>query len=143
MYDGIEAFGGIHGLGAVASFYFIILFVAGNFILLNVFLAIAVDNLSTDEDEEEGAEEAAEEPAEANGEAVEGAEEKLDADGFPVMMDNDVAIQMQADVDKKDEEPQEEVKEEAPVDAPDPDDMNAVDPIPEGASFFIFKQHNP
>ncbi len=34
-----------------------ILFVAGNFILLNVFLAIAVDNLSTGDDEEGGGEE--------------------------------------------------------------------------------------
>ena len=46
MYDGIEAYGGIKGMGAIAALYFIILFVAGNFILLNVFLAIAVDNLA-------------------------------------------------------------------------------------------------
>jgi hypothetical protein len=45
---------GIKGLGAIASIYFVILFVAGNFILLNVFLAIAVDNLSTGDEEEEG-----------------------------------------------------------------------------------------
>ena len=45
--------------------YFIILFVTGNFILLNVFLAIAVDNLST-EDEEEVVEEA-EQPPPVNG----------------------------------------------------------------------------
>ena len=63
MYDGIQAYGGIKGLGAVALIYFLFLFIAGNFILLNVFLAIAVDNLSTDGDEEEGGgeEEAAEE----------------------------------------------------------------------------------
>ena len=54
MYDGIQAYGGIKGLGAVALIYFLFLFIAGNFILLNVFLAIAVDNLSTDGDEEEG-----------------------------------------------------------------------------------------
>ena len=53
MYDGIQAYGGIKGLGAVALIYFLFLFIAGNFILLNVFLAIAVDNLSTGEDEEE------------------------------------------------------------------------------------------
>merc|ERR1712227_95706 len=41
MYDGIQAYGGIKGLGAIAAMYFIILFVTGNFILLNVFLAIA------------------------------------------------------------------------------------------------------
>jgi hypothetical protein len=39
-------------LGLVASLYFIILFIFGNYILLNVFLAIAVDSLA-DEDEEE------------------------------------------------------------------------------------------
>ncbi len=33
-------------LGMVVSVYFIILFVFGNYILLNVFLAIAVDNLA-------------------------------------------------------------------------------------------------
>ena len=49
MYDGIQAYGGIKGLGAIAAMYFIILFVTGNFILLNVFLAIAVDNLSDPE----------------------------------------------------------------------------------------------
>merc|ERR1719244_632252 len=53
MYDGIQAYGGIKGLGSVALIYFLFLFIAGNFILLNVFLAIAVDNLSTDGDEEE------------------------------------------------------------------------------------------
>jgi hypothetical protein len=44
----------VQGLGSFASTYFLILFICGNFILLNVFLAIAVDNLSTDGDEEEG-----------------------------------------------------------------------------------------
>merc|ERR1719402_552233 len=48
MYDGIQAYVGSKSLGAAAALYFIILFVLGNFILLNVFLAIAVDNLSTD-----------------------------------------------------------------------------------------------
>ena len=44
-------------MGSIASIYFLILFICGNFILLNVFLAIAVDNLSTDGDDEEGGEE--------------------------------------------------------------------------------------
>ncbi|XP_033105567.1 voltage-dependent L-type calcium channel subunit alpha-1D-like [Anneissia japonica] len=46
MYDGIEAYGGIHSIGILASTYFIVLFICGNYILLNVFLAIAVDNLA-------------------------------------------------------------------------------------------------
>ena len=40
-------------IGSIFSLYFIILFICGNYILLNVFLAIAVDNLSTGEDEDE------------------------------------------------------------------------------------------
>lgn len=46
MYDGIRAYGGVASLGILACIYFIILFICGNYILLNVFLAIAVDNLA-------------------------------------------------------------------------------------------------
>lgn len=46
MYDGIQAYDGVGLKGALASIYFIILFICGNYILLNVFLAIAVDNLA-------------------------------------------------------------------------------------------------
>lgn len=46
MYDGIRAYGGVKSLGVLACIYFIILFICGNYILLNVFLAIAVDNLA-------------------------------------------------------------------------------------------------
>ena len=58
MYDGIQAFGGVKSVGLISCSYFIILFICGNYILLNVFLAIAVDNLADadalDEDKEEG-----------------------------------------------------------------------------------------
>ena len=59
MYTGIQAYGGIKNLlGSVPVLYFVILFIIGNYILLNVFLAIAVDNLAdaqdlTDKDIEE------------------------------------------------------------------------------------------
>uniref|UniRef100_A0A8B9RKV5 Calcium channel, voltage-dependent, L type, alpha 1S subunit, b n=1 Tax=Astyanax mexicanus TaxID=7994 RepID=A0A8B9RKV5_ASTMX len=46
MYNGIMAHGGPQSPGILVSIYFIILYVVGNFILLNVFLAIAVDNLT-------------------------------------------------------------------------------------------------
>lgn len=46
MYDGIQAYGGVASMGILACIYFIILFICGNYILLNVFLAIAVDNLA-------------------------------------------------------------------------------------------------
>ncbi len=67
MYDGIQAFGGVKSIGIVFSLYFIILFICGNYILLNVFLAIAVDNLADAdalEDDEGGKE------GEEGGEAV-------------------------------------------------------------------------
>lgn len=76
MYDGIQAYGGIkvkptplfifnnflsyfillQSPGALVSIYFIFLFICGNYILLNVFLAIAVDNLSDPETVEDEAE---------------------------------------------------------------------------------------
>uniref|UniRef100_A0A3P8WMC0 Voltage-dependent L-type calcium channel subunit alpha n=1 Tax=Cynoglossus semilaevis TaxID=244447 RepID=A0A3P8WMC0_CYNSE len=45
MYDGIMAYGGPVFPGMIVCIYFVILFICGN-ILLNVFLAIAVDNLA-------------------------------------------------------------------------------------------------
>merc|ERR1719427_1177307 len=46
MYNGIYSNGGANSKGLLLSIYFICLFVGGNYILLNVFLAIAVDNLA-------------------------------------------------------------------------------------------------
>ena len=46
MYNGIASFGGVGSIGVLVSVYFIVLFICGNYILLNVFLAIAVDNLA-------------------------------------------------------------------------------------------------
>ncbi|XP_050553677.1 voltage-dependent calcium channel type A subunit alpha-1 isoform X4 [Spodoptera frugiperda] len=45
MYDGIQSQGGIQR-GMIYSLYFVILVLFGNYTLLNVFLAIAVDNLA-------------------------------------------------------------------------------------------------
>merc|ERR1739838_1248582 len=46
MYDGIRARGGVEGGGMIYCAYFILLVLFGNYTLLNVFLAIAVDNLA-------------------------------------------------------------------------------------------------
>uniref|UniRef100_A0A087YI18 Voltage-dependent N-type calcium channel subunit alpha n=1 Tax=Poecilia formosa TaxID=48698 RepID=A0A087YI18_POEFO len=60
MYHGIESHGGVHR-GMFSSIYFIVLTLFGNYTLLNVFLAIAVDNLANaqeltkDEEEQEEA----------------------------------------------------------------------------------------
>ncbi|KAG8173687.1 hypothetical protein JTE90_011509, partial [Oedothorax gibbosus] len=79
MYDGIRAYNGISSYGALSCIYFIILFICGNYILLNVFLAIAVDNLADadslsgvekEEEEEEGAVVAEEEGAKGSQEEM-------------------------------------------------------------------------
>ncbi|XP_046973963.1 muscle calcium channel subunit alpha-1-like isoform X14 [Vanessa cardui] len=74
MYEGIKAYGGVGTFGILACIYFIILFICGNYILLNVFLAIAVDNLADAEsltniekEEGQGAEEKEEDPGEVEG----------------------------------------------------------------------------
>nr|XP_058951235.1 voltage-dependent N-type calcium channel subunit alpha-1B-like isoform X1 [Pocillopora verrucosa]XP_058951236.1 voltage-dependent N-type calcium channel subunit alpha-1B-like isoform X1 [Pocillopora verrucosa]XP_058951237.1 voltage-dependent N-type calcium channel subunit alpha-1B-like isoform X1 [Pocillopora verrucosa]XP_058951238.1 voltage-dependent N-type calcium channel subunit alpha-1B-like isoform X1 [Pocillopora verrucosa] len=47
MYSGVKAHGGPHeASGIAASLYFVLLVILGNYTLLNVFLAIAVDNLA-------------------------------------------------------------------------------------------------
>uniref|UniRef100_A0A672LPC8 Voltage-dependent L-type calcium channel subunit alpha n=1 Tax=Sinocyclocheilus grahami TaxID=75366 RepID=A0A672LPC8_SINGR len=63
MYNGIMAHGGPQSPGILVSIYFIILYVCGNFILLNVFLAIAVDNLAEAESLTAAQKEKAEEKA--------------------------------------------------------------------------------
>lgn len=84
MYDGIRAYGGVSSYGVLACVYFIILFICGNYILLNVFLAIAVDNLADADSlsgvEKEGEEEEEEAPAVEGDEGGEerGSREELD-----------------------------------------------------------------
>lgn len=67
MYKAIESQGGIHHGGMIYSVYFIILVLFGNYTLLNVFLAIAVDNLANAQEltaaEEEEAQDAKKESA--------------------------------------------------------------------------------
>ena len=70
-YDGILAYGGTNPMSLIMSVYYIILFIFGNYILLNVFLAIAVDSLAGGEEEEvekDAGEEAVPEEEEAEAE---------------------------------------------------------------------------
>ncbi|OAF66841.1 Mitochondrial folate transporter/carrier, partial [Intoshia linei] len=46
MYNGVRSQGGIESGGTIYSLYFVVLVIVGNYTLLNVFLAIAVDNLA-------------------------------------------------------------------------------------------------
>ncbi|XP_038149949.1 voltage-dependent L-type calcium channel subunit alpha-1D isoform X2 [Cyprinodon tularosa] len=157
MYDGIMAYGGPASSGMVVCIYFIILFICGNYILLNVFLAIAVDNLAdaeslnTAQKEEEEAKKrknsAKDINTEKRNEITEDGETKMPTEA---LLEGD--------------------KESYPaVDSPggdeDDDDNNGnlpeasaglrsqrlseltmkekTPPIPEGSAFFIFSSTNP
>uniref|UniRef100_A0A1B6BZP2 Voltage-dependent L-type calcium channel subunit alpha n=1 Tax=Clastoptera arizonana TaxID=38151 RepID=A0A1B6BZP2_9HEMI len=82
MYDGIKAYklgDPPSPYGILACIYFIILFICGNYILLNVFLAIAVDNLADAESltaiEKEAEEEAEKQQKSHSGSPVDQLEE--------------------------------------------------------------------
>ena len=101
MYLGIRAHGGVKSMGIMYSIYFVILFICGNYILLNVFLAIAVDNLADadslndDKDKEDQANKEAELQAQANAKpAEEGGEgaNKETAEATPLTPDGGVTF---------------------------------------------------
>ncbi|XP_039652523.1 calcium channel, voltage-dependent, L type, alpha 1D subunit, a isoform X18 [Perca fluviatilis] len=122
MYDGIMAYGGPSSSGMIVCFYFIILFICGNYILLNVFLAIAVDNLAdaeslnTDEgdkkgDKKEDEKDDKDEEEEIDDTAAEEEDPEVPSGPRPVI----------SDLIKKEK----------------------ITPIPEGSAFFIFSTTNP
>ncbi|KAM4695957.1 LOW QUALITY PROTEIN: voltage-dependent L-type calcium channel subunit alpha-1F [Rhinophrynus dorsalis] len=131
MYDGIMAYGGPFFPGMLVCVYFIILFICGNYILLNVFLAIAVDNL-------------------ADGDNINSKDSK-DSKKSEKKDENSVKIPCE-------EENEEEEKSDATEDEEDEDGSlqdshldklaefapkEKVLPIPEGSSFFILSNTNP
>lgn len=83
MYHGIDALGGHNGGGMVYSLYFIILMLFGNYTLLNVFLAIAVDNLANAQELTAAEEEQAEENKEKQALELEKEMEALQMEGAP------------------------------------------------------------
>ncbi|XP_014884225.1 calcium channel, voltage-dependent, L type, alpha 1D subunit, a isoform X10 [Poecilia latipinna] len=123
MYDGIQAYGGPSSSGMVVCFYFIILFICGNYILLNVFLAIAVDNLADAES--------------LNTDEGDKKEDKKDDE-------KDEKEEEEEDIDENggDEEDPEVPSGPRPVIA-DLVKKEKIIPIPEGSAFFIFSNTNP
>lgn len=114
MYLGIKASGGV-GKGMITpTLYFVVVFTLGNYILLNVFLAIAVDGLEAEPEVE--ADTGGSEPPDS------GAESGGDGKGGKGGGDEEAGP------------PEEEARQ--------PGDMSA-EPIPEGSSFFILSQTNP
>ncbi|XP_035015696.2 voltage-dependent L-type calcium channel subunit alpha-1D isoform X1 [Hippoglossus stenolepis] len=158
MYDGIMAYGGPSSSGMVVCIYFIILFICGNYILLNVFLAIAVDNLAdaeslnTAQKEEEEAKKrknSAKDTSTDNNrveitEASDG-ETKMPADAM-LEEDKELYPAIDSPVCNVDHD-NEELPEVAP--GPRPQRLSELTikektpPIPEGSAFFIFSSKNP
>ncbi|XP_067320282.1 voltage-dependent L-type calcium channel subunit alpha-1F isoform X1 [Anolis sagrei] len=146
MYDGIMAYGGPYFPGMLVCVYFIILFICGNYILLNVFLAIAVDNLAdgdninTSKNKEAPAEgeqsneteekdvklECEEEEEEENEEAEEGSEEAGEEEEEEGEGEGDQQSLAESHLDKVEDTPKEKVM-----------------PIPDGSSFFCLSKTNP
>uniref|UniRef100_A0A8C7H3Z1 Voltage-dependent L-type calcium channel subunit alpha n=1 Tax=Oncorhynchus kisutch TaxID=8019 RepID=A0A8C7H3Z1_ONCKI len=119
MYDGIMAYGGPSSSGMIVSFYFIILFICGNYILLNVFLAIAVDNLGD---------------AESLNAPREKKEEKKE-DLVPVEEEEENAAAVE------EEEPEVPAGPRPPIS--ELVKKEKITPIPDGSAFFIFSKTNP
>ncbi|TGZ67466.1 hypothetical protein CRM22_004775 [Opisthorchis felineus] len=83
MYNGINSYSK-GSVGMLVCLYYVILFICGNYILLNVFLAIAVDNLADTGSGEEKKEEAGEEKPE-------GEEDKIESDANKSAVSADLA----------------------------------------------------
>nr|XP_048277225.1 voltage-dependent L-type calcium channel subunit alpha-1D isoform X3 [Myodes glareolus] len=164
MYDGIMAYGGPSSSGMIVCIYFIILFICGNYILLNVFLAIAVDNLADAESLNTAQKEEAEEKERkkiARKESLENKKNNKPEVNQIANSDNKVTIDdYQEETEDKDpyppcdvpvgEEEEEEEEDEPEVPAgPRPRRISELNmkekiaPIPEGSAFFILSKTNP
>ncbi|XP_066212111.1 voltage-dependent L-type calcium channel subunit alpha-1F isoform X4 [Saccopteryx leptura] len=149
MYDGIMAYGGPFFPGMLVCVYFIILFICGNYILLNVFLAIAVDNLASGDAgtaKDKGREKSTEgKPLQENGALVPGGEnEKEEGEK------NEGAGMEEEEEEEEDEEEEEEEDEEEEKGGTGRVELlqevvpkEKVVPIPEGSAFFCLSQTNP
>uniref|UniRef100_A0A8C6NPN2 Voltage-dependent L-type calcium channel subunit alpha n=1 Tax=Nothobranchius furzeri TaxID=105023 RepID=A0A8C6NPN2_NOTFU len=167
MYNGIMAYGGPVIPGILVAIYFIILFVCGNYILLNVFLAIAVDNLAEAESLTSAQKEKAEEkirkklskmPEKTDEEreriAKKLAEQRAKMEGMPTTAKLKID-EFESNVNEvKDPFPpadfpgdDEEEEPEIPI-SPRPRPMADLQlkeeavPLPEASSFFIFGPQN-
>ncbi|XP_053174297.1 voltage-dependent L-type calcium channel subunit alpha-1D isoform X5 [Scomber japonicus] len=156
MYDGIMAYGGPASSGMVVCIYFIILFICGNYILLNVFLAIAVDNLAdaeslnTAQKEEEEAKKRKNSTKETSTDKkrveiidARDGETKVPAEGL-LEEDKDLYPSINSTGCNNDNDDLPEVPP-----GPRPQRLSELTmkekrpPIPEGSAFFIFSSTNP
>ncbi|XP_063831099.1 voltage-dependent calcium channel type A subunit alpha-1 isoform X2 [Ostrinia nubilalis] len=132
MYDGIKSQGGIQR-GMLYSLYFVILVLFGNYTLLNVFLAIAVDNLANAQELTAAEEEQVEEDKEKQQQELEKEMGALHAvDGTPPRVD--LSPSSPASRKKKKEEAKKEDEEEIP---------DGPKPMLPYSSMFILSPTNP
>ncbi|XP_072402632.1 muscle calcium channel subunit alpha-1 isoform X5 [Diabrotica undecimpunctata] len=168
MYEGIQAYGGVESPGVLSCIYFIILFICGNYILLNVFLAIAVDNLADAEsltaiekEEEEGERKSTSPTPHEEVEEEHSVEEEETDDGqYSGRSEHDDDQGSQTKIAEEGEF-EEEPNEEDDVEEVDDDEAEVVTketarprrlsevtivkkirPIPKGSAFFIFSHKN-
>uniref|UniRef100_A0A7E4W8C3 Voltage-dependent L-type calcium channel subunit alpha n=1 Tax=Panagrellus redivivus TaxID=6233 RepID=A0A7E4W8C3_PANRE len=137
MYNGIESFGGVGTIGVLVSIYFIVLFICGNYILLNVFLAIAVDNLADADSINNAIKE------DQNEQEAEEAEEDFDEGRYE---DNDGEEMRITGVEPEDEEDEvltEEVIGARPRRLSQLPNTKNQKPIPKASSLFILSHTNP
>ncbi|XP_060913276.1 calcium channel, voltage-dependent, L type, alpha 1F subunit [Labrus mixtus] len=135
MYDGIMAYGGPVFPGMIVCVYFVILFICGNYILLNVFLAIAVDNLAggdgDDKKKETKPEGGEEEEAAPEGEA--------EVEEVKVEVDEDTEYEEEEELPEGEEVDGGVQLKMADLAPP----KEKVLPIPEGSAFFCLSNTNP
>ncbi|KAK0400397.1 hypothetical protein QR680_003475 [Steinernema hermaphroditum] len=136
MYNGIESFGGVGSLGVLVSIYFIVLFICGNYILLNVFLAIAVDNLA-DADSVTSAEKAEQADME-----IEEGEEEYDEEKYDENCNEEHHDDSRMVEDEEDEY-NEEIITARPRRMSHVAPHKAPKPIPKASSLFILSATNP
>ncbi|XP_041654848.1 voltage-dependent L-type calcium channel subunit alpha-1D-like [Cheilinus undulatus] len=157
MYDGIMAYGGPASSGMVVCIYFIILFICGNYILLNVFLAIAVDNLADAESLNTAQKEKKEAKKRKNS-----AKDVDTEKGFEVFKDMEGDTEMSAEIPLEEEKElyptidfsvcdkanyneslQEVLRRPRPQRLSDLTIKEKTPPIPAGSAFFLFSSTNP
>ncbi|CAH1103422.1 unnamed protein product [Psylliodes chrysocephalus] len=171
MYEGIQAYGGVESPGVLSCIYFIILFICGNYILLNVFLAIAVDNLADAEsltaiekEEEEGDRKSKSPSPQEEAEEEHSVEEEETDDGqYSGRSEHDEEVESRTKIQEEEEaEFEEDQNEEEDLDIDVDDDeaevvtketarprrlsevtiVKKIRPIPKGSAFFIFSHKN-
>ncbi|XP_071203997.1 voltage-dependent L-type calcium channel subunit alpha-1D-like [Salvelinus alpinus] len=126
MYDGIMAYGGPVFPQMIVCVYFVSLFVVGNYILLNVFLAIAVDNLAGGDGGKKQVEEKKDD------------EEDWDEDEDK---EEDAANEMDDWEENEELRAIEGLEGIMPV-KPESAPKEKIEPIPDGSSFFILGKRN-